>query len=196
MTGLLVCAFGPVAAAPASSAHSIPNCPPGTSASLQRDCVISSWVNPARYGSLILASLKGPLTRQWIKASPSTGYAHWIYTGTVRIHSQLKICPQPVPLSAIPCQDAGSQVGILWYQAGARTAPPAPNGFSTRSITCNTLATLCVVTFGVFPELIYGTLQMIWSVTVTQLTKNPANDLGQAGVEFPISIRVARVKVP
>lgn len=193
---MLVTGRGPVLAASASSTGSIPNCPPGTSATLQLDCVIASWVDPAHYGSAIQASLTGALTRTWIKASPSTGYAHWIYTGRVRIHSRLKICPQPVPLGAIPCPEAGSQVGILWYKASARTAAPAPSGFSTHSITCNAQATLSVVTFGVYPELIDGTLQMIWTVTVTQLTKNPANDLGQAGVEFPVSIRVARVKVP
>src|ERR1019366_5672078 len=106
LTGLLVTGLGPVVAASASSTGSIPNCPPGTSATLQLDCVVPSWVAPAHYGFAIQASLTGPLTRTWIKASPSTGYAHWIYTGRVRIHSPLKICPQPVPLGAIPCQVA------------------------------------------------------------------------------------------
>jgi hypothetical protein len=178
----------------AGTGGSIPNCPPGISASQQRDCIVSSWVDPPKYASPIHASLKGPLSRTWIKASSSTGYAHWIYTGTVRIRSKLKICPQPVPLGDIPCQVDGPNAGMLWYQAGAKTAPPAPSGFSTTSVTCNTKGTSCVYKFEVFPQLISGHLQMIWTVAVTQLTKNPGNDLGQAGVEFPVSIDVAKVK--
>ena len=196
LAGLFVVALAPVGTAFAGTGGSIPHCPAGTSASLQRDCIVSTWVDPARYGTPVHASLKGPLSRAWVKASPSTGYAHWIFTGTVRIRSRLTICPEPVPLGSIPCQVDGPNVGMLWYQPGSRTAPPAPSGFSTHSIVCNIKGTSCVVKFAVYPQVLYGTLRLIWTVQVTQLTKNPAGDLGQAGDEFPVSLTVVKVRAP
>jgi hypothetical protein len=137
------------------------------------------------------ASLAAPLTRQWVKASASTGYAHWIYTGKVRVQIPVAVCPQPAPLSAIPCQDGEVAIGVRLYQAHAGTAPV---GLSQQSSSCNPSDTSCVVTLAVYPELIYGAVRTIWSVSGTQLTKDPANDLGQAGAQFPVSFGVARVK--
>lgn len=142
------------------------------------------------------ASLAAPLTRTWRKASASSGYAHWIYTAKVRVHVPVAMCPQPTPLSSIPCQDGAIAVGVRWYQPGPRTSPPAPFGFSVQTSSCNASDTSCVVTFAVYPELLYGAVRTIWSVSGTQLIKDPSNDLGQAGAQFPVSFGVARVKKP
>jgi hypothetical protein len=189
---VFVC-VGVARATPTRATGEIPACPAGTNAAELRPCIISSWVDPeGQYGSRITTSLSGALSRKWVKASATTGYAHWIYTARFRVHDPLALCPQPTPLTSIPCQNGGPSVSIRMYQKVEGTLQPAQS--STVSTTCNPLGTMCAVVFVIYPENVYGTLRMIGSAQVVQLTKNPANDLGQAGAQFPFSTYVAQVK--
>ena len=184
---------GAASATQTRAAAGIPACPAGTIAAELRPCVISSWVEPeGKYGSRITMSLNGALSRKWVKASPTTGYAHWIYKAKFRVHDTVGLCPQPTPLTSIPCQNGGPSVSIRVYQEAKGTLQPAQS--SLVSTTCNPAGTVCAVAFVIYPENVYGTLRMIGSAQVNQLTKNPANDLGQAGAQFPFSTYVAQVK--
>ena len=190
---VLVVFVGRAGATPTRVMAGIPRCPAGTIAAELRPCIISSWVDPeGKYGSRITMSLSGALSRKWVKAGPTTGYAHWIYTAKFRVHDPLGLCPQPTPLTSIPCQNGGPSVSIRVYQEAKGTLQPSQS--SLVSTTCNPAGTVCAVAFVIYPENVYGTLRMIGSAQVIQLTKNPANDLGQAGAQFPFSTYVAQVK--
>jgi hypothetical protein len=200
LVGLVVLALaalaGPAAAASARSTGGIPACPAGTNASMLPACVISSWVDPTRYGSRVEASLKRALTRKWVKASPATGSAHWVYTAIVLIHGPLGLCPQPTPLGSIPCQNGAPVVSLRAYQQAKTKLEAVPSGFSVEPAVCNPQGSSCSLSFAVYPENVYGTVDLLFTVGVQQLTKNPANDLGQAGAQFASSISVAKVEKP
>jgi hypothetical protein len=187
---------GTAGATPTRADGGIPACPAGTNVFTLPGCVVASWMEPTSYGSRITATLRGSFTRKWVKASPATGYAHWVYAATVLIHDPLALCPNPTPLSSIPCQNGGPGVSLRAFQRAKGKLAPVPAGFSAEPATCNAQGTACALSFVIFPEIVYGTVEMLFSVGVQQLTKNPAGDLGQAGAQFPVSIDVAKVAKP
>ena len=133
------------------------------------------------------------ISRRWVPRSPITGYGHWKYTATVSIHDPLALCPQPTPLASIPCQDGGASVAIAGeYEPGKPTLQPLAGGGGLTT-KCNATATSCAAQFVLFPENIHGLLALVWTVSAGQLIKQPGNDLGRAGAEFPLSIYVKYV---
>ena len=186
-----------MAGSSSAASAAVPACKAGLDPlhSAHPNCYSASWADPTAYGSALTARL-GQLARVWVPKSAATGYGHWKYTVTVDFHDPLALCPQPTPISSIPCQSGGASAAIAGgYTAGKPTLQSSPVGNGT-PISCNRANTSCEVGFTVYPENTHGLLNLVWSVTCTQLIKQPGNDLGQAGAEFPLSIYVKYVAPP
>jgi hypothetical protein len=130
----------------------------------------------------------------WVKEPAGDGYSHWNYTAMIAFHDPLSVCPQPTPLTSIPCQDGPA--AIRFEVAGKHLLQPAPMGMTIETSSCAATNTSCVVTFLVVPEEVYGTVHMVWELSAGELIAKPGNDLGSGGAEFPAAMYIAHVESP
>jgi len=156
-------------------------------------CIHPSWAVP--YDVKITGTHTQLIKKLFIHDPRSGGiYSHATYTMTITYTPPgLKICPSPTPLEAIPCQSPGpAQISLYGvYVAGQRYLQPLPSGFGEISQTCSPSGTRCVLDYGDYPHQFHGLLNLVFGVTVGELTKNPKG-LGpwDAGIEFAVSLYI------
>jgi len=153
-------------------------------------CVHTSYVSD---------SYSTPLVRQPLSVTHRTvhrgRYSYVAVSVKVGFSDALAECPGGgVPLSSIPCQMGSVGIGMTGrYLRHRRRLDPAgvPSGNPS---TCTAQSThgVCTFDFRLYEDEVHGYYVGVMSVSVIELTKNPANDLSQAGFEFAVGVHVPR----
>ena len=168
-----------------------PSCRPNTPTSdppyacVQRSYVSDRYVTPVKRGHIsVTHSVVGHGQYSYVKVSVKVAFS-----------VALAECPGGgVPLTSIPCVMDAPNFG----NAG-RYLPHQPrlgtNDDAYEKVSCPTQAThgVCTLDFRVYGDQVSGEYVAVITLSVGELTKNPANDLGQSGFEFAIAVHVPEV---
>jgi hypothetical protein len=173
-----------------------PAMPPVCPSSAQRsapppNCIFKPW---AESGAAPLAG-SGKVTH----VTKTRKGLEYMFTVVVHYKNPFPICPNPTPAGSIPCQDTPQGVNIGptgQYLPGARTLASSPASPLADSYgePCPAAGPTCTLHYQLNASMTYGRVVLIFNVSVTDLTTNPNNNLGQAGFEFPVVLSIQQFK--
>jgi hypothetical protein len=181
------------AAASAKSAGRYPpSCPAGAQpgADPPDACVYASYVSNA---------YTTPLVRQRLSVTHRIvhhgHYSYEVVSVKVGFSDALPECPEgAVPLSDIPCQMNSAGVGMTGRYVRGQPRLETGDIPPGNPATCTPQAThgVCTFDFRLYEDVSHGFYVGVVDVSVGELTKDPTNDLGQAGFEFAVGVNVPR----
>lgn len=169
-----------------------PSCRPGAQPGAQPPyaCVHTSYVSDA---------YTTPLVRQRLSVTHRTvhrgRYSYVAVSVRVGFSDALAECPAGgVPLSSIPCQMDSAGIGMTGRYLRNRGRLDTAGAAFGNPATCTARSThgVCTFDFRLYEDEVHGYYVGVMSVSVTELTKHPTNDLGQAGFEFAVGVTVPR----
>jgi hypothetical protein len=185
-----------VVASAAASATSVGRYPPACAAGALPGveppvaCVHTSYVSD---------SYTTPLVRQQLSVTHRVvhrgRYSYVAVSVKVGFSDALSECPGGgVPLSSIPCQMNSAGIGMTGrYVRNRRRLDAAAVPAGNPSIcTAQSTQGVCTFAFRLYEDEVHGYYVGVMSVSVTELTQNPANDLSRAGFEFAVGVNVPR----
>jgi hypothetical protein len=199
LTSVLSSGATVISDAPAASASgTIPACGPTTqeppSVPKHPNCYYKSYTVPSKDTAPVTAALTR-VTRRWVPQTATSGYGHWLFVATISFHNPELVCHQPIPISALPCQDALAETWFVGISVPGKTKLlPMPEGFGVSVSTCNAANTTCTIDFADYPEMTYGVVRVVVLVSALDITPGAKN--GFTGTEFPLIINIAHVKKP
>jgi hypothetical protein len=140
-----------------------------------------------------------PLVRQRLSVTHRVVHrGHYSYVAAsvkVGFSDALPECPEGgVPLSDVPCQLDSVSIGMTGrYLRNQRRLDVAGRALGNPA-TCTAQSThgVCTFDFRLYEDEAHGFYVGVMSVSVGELTKKPANDLGTAGFEFAVGVNVPR----
>ncbi len=117
------------------------------------------------------------------------------FTVVVKYKNPFALCPEPTPVSAIPCQQPGVALPVAGRYIPGKAQLTQPTSLSpVGASSCPNTVGTCTLRFQVISSEDYGRIVLVFHLAVTDLTTNPGSDLGMAGFEFPLVLNVPRSK--
>ena len=156
-------------------------------------CIYPSWAAP--YATKITGT-HTQLTKKSFHHNPASGgiYSYETYTITLTYADTPQDVPIPDAARSYPVPESRARRRFPLYGtyvAGQHLLEALPSGFGQTSLSCSPSGTRCVLDYNAYPHQFHGRLDLVFGLTVGELTKNPKGyGPWDAGFEFAAPLNI------